>query len=247
MEENKRDEEYGSDIKIKLPISKKLENFWYHYKWHTIAAVFIIVAIVVCSLQMCSRESVDFHIMYAGGAEISKTSEDGDTPEYVRIIRVLENYVDDVDGDGKKNIAFSTYFAPSDEEIKIAETTPGVEVNYNLMSSDRDALNARFGNGDYYLCFISPHVYEQYKGVGDVSAFAPIANYAPMGAKLEYYSEYAIKLSSTSFYKNNPDIREILPEDTLVAIQIKRVIGVKKDNDERYSQSVKVLQRILSE
>ena len=42
MEENKRDEEYGSDIKIKLPISKKLENFWYHYKWHTIAAVFII-------------------------------------------------------------------------------------------------------------------------------------------------------------------------------------------------------------
>lgn len=247
MEENRRDEEYGSDIKIASPFSKKVENFWYHYKWHTIAVLFIVIAVVVCTLQMCKKETVDFHVMYAGGTEVSRKSVDGDTSAYVRVTTVFEKYIDDIDGDGKKNIAFSTYFAPSDEEIKIAETTPGKEVNYSLMSSDRDALNARFGNGDYYLCFVSPHVYEQYKGINGVSAFATIAGYAPENSELEYYNEYAIKLSSTNFYKNNPAIREVMPDDTLIAIQIKRVVGVKKDNDERYAVSEAVLRKILAE
>lgn len=247
MEENRRDEEYGSDIKIKSPFGKKAENFWYHYKWHTIAALFVVIAVVVCTLQMCKRETVDFHVMYAGGTEVSRKSVDGDAPQYARVTAVFEKYVDDIDGDGKKNIAFSTYFAPSDEEVKEAEEDPGREVNYQLMSSDRDALNARFGSGDYYLCFVSPHVYEQYKGINGVSAFATIAKYAPENSELEYYNEYAIKLSSTSFYKNNPAIREVMPEDTLVAIQIKRVIGVKGDNDERYAVSEDVLRKILAE
>lgn len=247
MEESRREEEYGSDIKIASPLGKKFENFWYHYKWHTIAALFVVIAVVVCTLQMCKKETFDFHVMYAGGTEVSRKSVDGDTPAYVRVTTVFEKYIDDVDGDGKKNIAFSTYFAPSDEEIKIAETTPGKEVNYSLMSSDRDALDARFGNGDYYLCFISPHVYEQYKGVNGVSAFATIAGYAPENSCFEYYNEYAIKLSSTNFYKNNPAIREVMPEDTLIAIQIKRVVGVKKDNDERYAVSEDVLRKILAE
>ena len=184
--------------------------------------------------------------MYAGGTEISRQSVDGDTPDYVRLTTVFEKYVDDTDGDGKKNIAFSTYFAPSNEEIRAAEDA-GLHVNYQLMSSDRDALDSRFGNGDYYLCFISPHVYEQYKGVNGVSVFAPIVNYAPYGGELEYYNEYAVKLSSTGFYKNNPALREVMPEDTLVALQIKRVVGVKKDNDAKYAISEEVLRKILSE
>ena len=31
---------------------EKLQNFWYHYKWHSLVAVFLVIAILICSL-MC--------------------------------------------------------------------------------------------------------------------------------------------------------------------------------------------------
>ena len=248
MEENRREEEYGSDIKIRSPLAVKLENFWYHYKWHSIAALFLVLCVVICSLQMCSKVSVDFNVMYAGGVEISRKSADGDTPAYVRVVSVFQKYIEDVDGDGEKNVAFSTYFLPSQDEIKEIENTPGREVNYALMSSDSEALSARFGLGDYYLCFVSPHVYEQYRGSDELSVFAPIEQYVPTeGSSVELYSDYAVKLSSTPFYRNNPAIREIMPADTLIAIQIKRVIGVGNDNDEKYERAEQVLRLMLSE
>ena len=248
MEENRNEEQYGSDIKIKSPLTAKLENFWYYYKWHSIAALFLVICIVVCSLQMCTKEAVDFNIMYASGSEISRKSVDGDTPAYNRVVSAFDKYVEDADGDGSKNIAFTTYFILSPDEIKEIENTPDKEVNYALMSSDTDALSARFGVGDYYLCFVSEYVYEQYRGTDDLSVFAPIRGYAPEGDnELEYYSDYAIRLDSTPLYKNNPAIRENMPADTLVTIQIKRVVGVGKDNDEKYARAEEVLRKMLSE
>ena len=247
MEENKNGEQYGSDISIRSPFTAKLENFWYHYKWHSIVALFLIISILVCSLQMCAQETVDFHIMYASGTEISRKSEDGDVPMYNRVTAAFEKYVEDIDGDGKKNIALGTYFILSDAEIKEIESTPGKEVNYSLMSSDSDALSSRFGVGDYYLCFLSTYVYEQYRGTDDLCVFTKLAQYAPEGAELEYYSEYAVLLSSTPLYKNNPAIREAMPADTLVTLQIKRVVGVSKDNDRKYARAEAVLSKILSE
>lgn len=248
MEENRKEEQYGSDIKIKSPLTAKLENFWYHYKWHSIAALFLVVCILVCSLQMCSKQAVDFNIMYASGSEISRKSVNGDTPAYNRVISVFDKYVEDADGDGNKNIAFSTYFIPSPDEINAIENTPGKEVNYSLMTSDADALSSRFGVGDYYLCFISEYVYEQYRGTDDLCVLVPISAYAPEGDNgLVYYSDYAIRLDSTPLYKNNPAIREIMPADTLITLQIKRVVGVAKDNDAKYARAENVLRKMLSE
>lgn len=247
MDENKKDEQYGSDIKIKSPLMTKLENFWYHYKWHSIVAVFLVVCITVCSLQMCTKKKIDFLVLYASGTEISRKSVDGDVPAYNKVSDVLAAYADDLDGDGDRNLVLTTHFVPSPEEIAEIEGTPGKEVNYSLVSSDSTALNQRMGIGDYYLSIISPYVFENYGKKGDVCVFEPIAQYAPAENELEYYNEYAIKLSSTALYKNNPVIQEYMPEDTLIAIQIKRVVGVGNDSAEKHAHAEAVLRKILAE
>ena len=148
MEEN-RNENSGEVAAAGSGLRSKLENFWYYYKWHTIAAAFLIIAILVCSLQMCSKVAVDFQLMYAGGTSISRQSVGGDVPAYNQLCSLIADYVDDVDGDGHKNIAFATYYLPSPDEIKAIEADGG-EVSYSLMEKDEEAMESRFGIGDYY-------------------------------------------------------------------------------------------------
>ena len=38
---------------------EKLQNFIYHYKWHTVVALFLVVTIIICSLQFCTKEEYD--------------------------------------------------------------------------------------------------------------------------------------------------------------------------------------------
>ena len=59
---DERNEKIGTDAKIHLPTNEKLENFWYHYKWHTITAVFVIVVGVILTLQLCTK--VDFDLLF---------------------------------------------------------------------------------------------------------------------------------------------------------------------------------------
>ena len=48
------------------PIKKAsfFENFWYHYKFHTIAALFGIFVLVVGILQLTGKTNPDIYIMY---------------------------------------------------------------------------------------------------------------------------------------------------------------------------------------
>ncbi|MBR7116112.1 MAG: hypothetical protein IKC87_00165 [Clostridia bacterium] len=251
MEENNKNHEYGSDIKIKSPLVTKLENFWYHYKWHTIAALFIIVCVVVCSVQACSRVNIDIHIMYAGNREISRTSADGDTPAYTRLKNALSAYTADYDGDGLTTLTLTTYFSLSPAEITEIENNPGLEVNHTLLAEDAEAMRTRFSIGEYYLCFMSPYVYGEYRETSDgVMMFAPIEKYAPEENELEYYDTYAVKLSSTKLYKNSPEVREILPEDTLIAIRINSAMASVfggAENAENYAHAEDMLRKILGE
>ena len=99
MEDNR--EKYEGDVKLYVPVSKKLENFWYHYKWHSIAVLSVILIRVIVAFQMCGRTSFDAHVLYAGYHEVKKTSLDGDTAPYKKMLDELESLASDVDGDGE--------------------------------------------------------------------------------------------------------------------------------------------------
>ena len=228
----------------------KLENFWYHYKWHSIVGLFAIICVLICSLQMCAKQGIDFHLMYAGNKEISRVSTDGDTPDYNQLKSAFSQYIDDFDGDGSKNLTMTTYFSLSPEEFAAVESDPSKEVNYTLLNEDAESMQTRLGIGEYYLWLVSPYVYEAYGKAGDAVLFVPIKSYAPEENSLEFVGEYAVKLSSTALYKNNATVRRILPEDTLIVLRINSAMASAfggAENDANYARAEEVLRRILAE
>ena len=246
MDKNDR---LGTDVEMKSPLVSKLENYWYYYKWHTIVALFLIFAIVVCSFQMCSRVEIDGYILYAGGKTVSRTASGGDRAEYARVLDAMKKVVDDFDNDGESNVSFSTLFQLSPDEItEIENRNDGTEVNYALLAEDTETLRDRMYIGEYYVCLLSPYVYECYREIDGVSLFVTVADFAPEENELEYYSDYAVKLSSTPFYKKNPAIRDVFPADTLVCLRIKSAISSAfggSENEEIYRRSEIVFSHIL--
>lgn len=246
MDKNDR---LGSDVEMKSPLVSKLENYWYYYKWHTIVALFLIFAFVVCSFQMCSRVEIDGYILYAGGKTVSRTASGGDRAEYARVLDAMKKVVDDFDNDGESNVSFSTLFQLSPDEItEIENRNDGTEVNYALLSEDTETLRDRMYIGEYYLCLMSPYVYECYREIDGISLFVTAADFAPIENELEYYSDYAVKLSSTPFYKNNPAIRDVFPADTLVCLRIKSAVSSAfggAENEEIYRRAEIIFSNIL--
>jgi len=76
---------------------RKLENFWFYHKWHLLAAVLIICMLVVAVSSCIKKESIDMYVLYmVNGAYSSQATEE--------LVKKLENYVDDVDGNGEKRV-----------------------------------------------------------------------------------------------------------------------------------------------
>ncbi len=246
MEEKNRPEEYGSDVEMKSPLLTKLDNFWYHYKWHSIVALFLIFTVLICSLQLCSRTEIDIHILYCGNKQISRGSSNGDFPAYTKLTGALADYAEDFSGDGETVVALDDMFYLSPAEIQKWESD-GLAVPYSLISEDRSKMNTYLATGEAYICFLSPEVYEIYKEIDGVSRFRTLSEYVPEGKEVEFYNDYAIKLSSTALYGERA-IRDNLPADTLVVMRIKSAYGASfgadKEN-ERIERAESVLRSII--
>lgn len=222
-------------------IRSRLENFFYHYKWHTVVALFVVAAIVICSVQMCSREKFDNYVLYAGGHGISRAG-DGDVPEYNLCLSSFGRITEDLDGDGAKNPSFLDLYIPSPDEMKES----GSDL-YSLTAENARRLEYELVSGtDYFLCLLSPYNYEQYLEWDGVPIFTPIAGYVPEGASVETVGEYAIRLSSLPFYALD-GIRE-LPEDTLVCLRRLNSFAEHFDgkNRESFEQGEAMLRRMLA-
>lgn len=259
MEQKDKREEYGEGIEIKSPLIEKLSNFWYYYKWHTIAILFLVIVVTVCVLQMCSRVGTDVYIMYAGNGHISRGSEDGDIPKYNKLLDIITSRAEDNDGDGVVNVSMSTLTFLSPEEIEEAENTKGQEVNYTLLKEDKESFDyyVYLGtSGDYYLCLLSPYVYDTYtdrysESTDGGSLFVDVSPYLDEDyTDYELYSASAVKLSSTALWQNSATLRSILPADTLVTLRVKSAMSGALDasgNDISYERAEALMRSLLAD
>jgi hypothetical protein len=229
-------------VKYKPSFSSRVENFFYHYKWHTIAAVFALIVLVVISVQMCSKDDYDTYILYAGGHSVSR-QEGSDVAEYVKITSSLERVSEDFNKDGEINVTLLDIFAPTPEEQENMDDSLGGftldEVNtleYELVSGS-----------EYYVCFLSEYNYNKYKNYDGVALFTPLAPYAGGNTSLVYYDECAVYLSSTAFSKL--DGINALPPDTVVCLRAVSSIGSffnKRDNEKMFERAEIIIKNILS-
>ena len=216
------------------------ENFWYHYKWQSLIALFLVFTITVCTLQMCKKEDYDVYVLYGGGKYISRQVENGGFCEYDEITSSLKQVSRDFDENGKISISFLDKYMLSAEEIKAASG----EVNHTLLNQNNEAFRDLMLSSPYYVCFLSDTLYLEYSR--NIPTFSPLAGYVGEN-EVEYLDECAVYLRSLPF-KDLPGI-SILPENTVICFKAKTAFSGyfgNEENDRQFKQSEEVIRNIFA-
>ena len=220
------------EVQAPTTVKEKAENFWYHYKWHSIVALFLVITLVICALQLCGRSKYDAHILYAGSRNIGRTAADGDVAEIVTVISSLKKITDDFDDNGEISVNFTNLYYLTAEELAALD-----DVNDALLTTDQKTLSSVMSHSDYYLMFISVGVYEEYHKVGDEEMFIDLTGYASLNADAVYYAPNAILLSSIEASRL-PGLAD-LPDDTLICVRQTSVMGGKSKEHVKYQEDAK--------
>lgn len=138
-----------------------LDNFWFHYKWQTIAVLLVVILLAV-TLPQCARgESGGVTVTFAGGYVMSNDEQTG-----------LKNVLSAADENAR--ITLSQYSILTEEEITANNTYTDPEtgekkldtVGRNLdrgYNQDRiRTLQSYLMTGDRGIWIVSPYVYENW-------------------------------------------------------------------------------------
>ncbi len=229
-----------------------LENFWYHYKLHTIAALFAIMVIAVFIFQICTRPVYDIYIMYAGGKPFPHNTSDNDT--YSNILTSLQRVAIDYDADGEAKANFSTFYIPSKDELEQLKNDGMADALAPTIKSDTDSLNTNMMLSEFYICLFSEELFlakdknQRPSDSDPVYPFADLSSYTDKDKEGSYRyvdgSTRGIYLSSTDFYKMAGFCE--LPEDTVIAFRIRSTVYSSDRDIEYYESCEQVLRNMLS-
>lgn len=203
------------EMHFRSPFLKKLDNFFYHYKWHSIAAFFLIVVIIVCSLQFCVKEPYDIEIMYAGPANLNGKQT------VLDIQGAFAAFAPDKNEDGEHHARLVAYWV--DEKYFDKNQTEGANVAqlannaYNNQQAYRDEIAA----GNLSICLVSPHLFYMVHKEG---GFMNISELLPELSEDVYHvcesgavNHYAVTLSKTPLGQLAG--LSTLPSDTILCIR----------------------------
>lgn len=185
-----------------------LDNYWYHYKWHTIIVAFFLTVLIVTLVQCSSNKSADLFVTFGGAGSFSQTERE-------EIKKTLDAILpEDYNEDGNKNVTFVRYTVYSEEELKALYTSKNPETGENTLdtSAYSGGVNQNRGEieqfatysktGECSLWFVSPYLYDS-------------LNLSYLSVK-NGKEEEAV-LGETDFYRYY-DALQLLPPDTLIIL-----------------------------
>ena len=219
------------------------DNFWYHYKWHSIVAIFLVFTIVICTVQTCTKDNPDVYVMYAGNTVISKTNGDGGISPFQTATSSLKKYTEDYNDDGEIYLAFNSLYILNESEIKEIEKEGDHDIDRTYIKSNHNELTQMLSYGDYFVFILSTDLYREFSASSELPLFTPLAPYAS-SQELQYLDENAVYLSSTKL--GSEPVFSDLPSDTVVCFRIRSEVALFKGNDAQYQNSEKLLRQILS-
>lgn len=132
-------------VKEPRTFRRNVENFWYYHKWHLLAGILIICIMAVGIHSCVTKKDVDLYVLYVvSGSYSTQTNE--------ALAQKLENYVDDINGDGEKNVqiitvAFSETLSRSDQSQSselsrfVGQVASGPAILYLFDDANYDAFD----------------------------------------------------------------------------------------------------------
>lgn len=205
-----RPEKLSGELHVRSRFLTKLENFWYHYKWQTLIALFALVVAAVSIAQCAAKgKGDDAYLMYAGNHYLSAI-------ERRAMEKTVSEQTKDRNGDGKIVVAINSYLIYTGEELG-----SGLDAGTRAEESAKahDQFTQEILSGEATVCFLSPALFEE---VAREGGFLPVSEYAPALAGGEggvRYGDtvYGLRLSSLNLYAYGGFSG--LPEDTVLCVR----------------------------
>ncbi len=226
--------------------AKALENFWYHYKWHTIIIVFFAVFLLISVAQMSAKDTYDGHILYTG-----PTYLDGETISDIletvskasaSAVGTGENPAD-ASGDGVLALDFNKImYIPT----ALAEEYQKNDIYFNGLNNQK--ARGEFDNlimiGEYVILLVEKTLYDETVGASAFLTWEESLGYTPEGA----YDACGILLSDLPIGDEN-GLRQ-LPDDTVLCCRAKSYVnnfnkGVQ--NEEIYNAQKALCRQIVED
>lgn len=174
MEENKHE---AHEIAPQSKFLRWLDNFWFHYKWQTIAVLLVVILLAV-TLPQCARSGKDgITVTFAGGYVMNDDNRNGLNEVLLTMAGeapTLGEYAIFTEEEIVKN---NTYKDPKTGEDKVDLAGKNSDRGYN---QDRiRTLQTYIMTGDCGIWIVSPYVYENwFEGKVQVAAKARLGDLA---------------------------------------------------------------------
>ncbi len=224
------------EIKVEGRFYKWFDNFWYHNKWKTIAALFVTFVLSVCIIQSCTREKPDVAVMYAGDYLYSGS-------ETVTVKQELASVLPmDYNRDGEKVVGLVSYHVMTEEQLKKYQeelqadsNEDGVyeRVDTSYFTNQKQLCDSYLMTGECAILLVDESIYKRLAAEeGRLRKLSEVFATVPDSA----FSEYGIRFSETALYKNAEQLGK-LPESTVLCLLSPYVIG-NTSNKTAYSAMV---------
>lgn len=214
---------------------RKLDNFWYHYKWPVIVTVFFAAVLVIGVVQFFTRPQYDSFITIATHYRMNSA-------EYADFEALITNVLpEDFDGNGEKSINIIIYQYYSEEEIEEARAeyarpneygeTDRFQINLQYNSTEYKNFNDHTITGETSVYIISPALYQR---LLENDRLMPLAELYPDGELPEGARSdgVGINLKSTDFYRYNA-AAQVIPDTAILCLH-RPTVGGRSSNKTTY-------------
>ena len=249
MDENKQEtqtaeSEKKTDVALQSPFLKKFENFMYHYKWHTIAVLLTVFAVIICTVQMCSRESGDIGFFHVHRESLNETQK-----------RALSSAVTDtlLADDDDCRVSYLTRYIVSTDMLQEMETVDAAYLG-NTSYENAQVFRTELATAEAYICLFSRDVYDlslkyyppKKNENGEVVSqlYRPISDFTDKD--IPTIDGYAVYLKDTNLRKL-PGFSS-LPVDTVICMRVisyAATVQNKKQAQKLYARHEVLFERML--
>ena len=125
-------------------MKKWFENYWYHYKWLTLALIFVIILLFAGLRSCANRSETDLHIVYFSNTPLHDTEI-----EALKKSLINNNVVKDLDGDGEIS-------------IHVEPITHSFDVDDSLQQGTPEKLQTMLYAGEHTLVLAHEYALEDY-------------------------------------------------------------------------------------
>jgi hypothetical protein len=224
-------------------IYKWLDNYWYHYKWQTILALFFTIFVSVAIGQMLTKVDDDVVILYAGPYQPNAN-------ETREISNALQSVMSaDFNGDGVKSAQILSILLMTEDQIQTAKeeaAASGNVVVYNIASitENRTRFSTQIFAGETVICLLDPNWYTDVYKNGGFIKLSEVLGYTPENA----IDEYSIYLRNTALAQYFSALH-VFPEDTILCVRrMSTITAFKSEKKEsvRYKNQLQMFCDMMS-